>query len=89
MFLYITLSLTIRLASVSLYTVLAVALFSLSLPSYSGQLDRKTYDRIPASIKTWDSRLRFLELNHGYGLFRYSNRCSIMYITLSHIVPGV
>ena len=72
MFLYITLSLTIRLASVSLYTVLAVALFSLSLPSYSGQLDRKTYDRIPASIKTWDSRLRFLELNHGYGLFRYS-----------------
>ena len=59
-----------RLATVILYSVTALSLFSLSLPSYAGQLDRATYDKIPAAIKTWDSRLRFLELHHGYGLFR-------------------
>ena len=59
-----------KLATVSLYSVLALALFSLSLPSYAGQLDRKTYDNIPSSLKTWDRRLSFLELHHGYGLFR-------------------
>ena len=59
-----------KLATVTLYSVVAVVLFSLSLPSYAGQLDRNTYDHIPASIKTWDRRLSFLELHHGYGLFR-------------------
>ena len=72
-----------RLASVSLYSVLAVLLFSLSLPSYSGQLDRTSYNTIPTAIKTWDSKLRFLELHHGYGLFRFLSLVSVTSLTHS------
>ena len=58
------------LATVLLYSLLACTLFTLSLPSYAGQLDRQAYDRIPSSVKHWDRRLAHLELHHGYGLFR-------------------
>ena len=76
-----------RLATVTLYAVIALSLFCLSLPSYAGQLDRKTYDRIPATIKTWDSKLRFLELHHGYGLFRSPSLSSTL-VFLSLLSPG-
>ena len=62
-------------------------LFSLSLPSYAGQLDRKTYDMIPTAIKTWDNKLKFLELHHGYGLFRYSPLASTL-VFLSLLSSG-
>ena len=58
------------LVTISIYSILALSMFSLSLPSYAGQLDRRAYDRIPAEIKLWDRRLSHLELHHGYGLFR-------------------
>ena len=45
-------------------------MFSLSLPSYAGQLDRDTYDRIPSQFKVWHRKLSHLELHHSYGLFR-------------------
>lgn len=76
-----------KLGTVILYSVTALALFSLSLPSYAGQLDRKTYDRIPAAIKSWDSKLRFLELHHGYGLFRCPP-VSPTVVSLSLLLPG-
>ena len=76
-----------RLATVILYAVIALSFFCLSLPSYAGQLDRKTYDKIPATIKTWDSKLRFLELHHGYGLFRYPSLSSTI-VFLSLLSPG-
>ena len=76
-----------RLATVILYSVIALSLFCLSLPSYAGQLDRKTYDMIPATIKTWDSKLKFLELHHGYGLFRYPPLFSTL-VFLSLLPPG-
>ena len=58
------------LATVLLYSLLACTLFTLSLPSYAGQLDRQAYDRIPSTVKQWDRKLAHLELHHGYGLFR-------------------
>ena len=64
-------SITARnMATITTYTILAVSMFTLSLPSYTGQLDRRTYDRIPAEVKLWDRRLSHLQLHHGYGLFR-------------------
>ena len=76
-----------RQATVILYSVIALSLFSLSLPSYAGQLDRKTHDMIPTAIKTWDNKLKFLELHHGYGLFRYSPLSSTL-VFLSLLPPG-
>ena len=59
-----------NLMTTTVYTVLAVSMFTLSLPSYTGQLDRRAYDIIPSEVKLWDRRLSHLELHHGYGLFR-------------------
>ena len=59
-----------NLMTTTVYTVLAVSMFTLSLPSYAGQLDRRAYDIIPSEVKLWDRRLSHLELHHGYGLFR-------------------
>jgi len=53
-----------------LHLLLAVAMFGLSLPSYSGQLDRATYDRLPRELKVADRALGPLQLTHSYGLFR-------------------
>jgi len=55
---------------VILYCCVAAAMFGLSLPSYSGQLDRATYDRVPRVFKQWDRRLQRLHLTSSYGLFR-------------------
>ena len=49
---------------------LAIGLFCLSLPSYSGQLDRATYDALPRSFKESDRSLGALQLTNSYGLFR-------------------
>ena len=54
----------------AVYSAIAGIMFTLSLPSYAGQLDRVTYDKIPGQVKLWDRRLAHLELHHGYGLFR-------------------
>merc|ERR1719219_2189792 len=48
----------------------AVGLFCLSLPSYSGQLDRRTYDALPRAFKEADRSLGALQLTNSYGLFR-------------------
>ena len=61
-----------NIITVLLYSGLALTFFTLSLPSYSGQLDRATYDKIPREVKNWDRKLSHLELHHGYGLFRWS-----------------
>ena len=61
-----------NIITVLLYSGLALTLCTLSLPSYSGQLDRATYDKIPREVKNWDRKLSHLELHHGYGLFRWS-----------------
>ena len=53
-----------------LHLLLAIALFCLSLPSYSGQLDRATYDALPRSFKEADRALNSLQLTNSYGLFR-------------------
>jgi len=55
---------------VCLYCGVGVLMFGLSLPSYSGQLDRATYDRVPRVFKQWDRGVGQLELTHSYGLFR-------------------
>jgi len=55
---------------VALYCGVGAAMFGLSLPSYSGQLDRATYDRVPREFKQWDRRLQPLHLTSSYGLFR-------------------
>jgi hypothetical protein len=55
---------------VCVYCVAGAALFGLSLPSYSGQLDRAVYDRVPRLLKVWDRRLQGLHLTSSYGLFR-------------------
>jgi len=55
---------------VLIYCLLGSAMFGLSLPSYSGQLDRATYDRVPKIFKQWDRRLGSLHLTSSYGLFR-------------------
>lgn len=49
---------------------LAVGFFCLSLPSYSGQLDRPTYDALPRAFKEADRSLGALQLTNSYGLFR-------------------
>jgi len=56
--------------TVVIYCGLGAVLFGLSLPSYSGQLDRATYDRVPRVFKQWDRRLQSLHLTSSYGLFR-------------------
>eukprot|EP00092_Neocalanus_flemingeri_P022033 GFUD01023898.1.p1 GENE.GFUD01023898.1~~GFUD01023898.1.p1 ORF type:complete len:639 (+),score=170.92 GFUD01023898.1:81-1997(+) len=56
--------------TVVLYCAVAAGMFGLSLPSYSGQLDRATYDRVPRELKNWDRRLDRLQLTSSYGLFR-------------------
>ena len=38
--------------SLVVYSSLALALFTLSLPSYAGQLDRRTYEAIPSQVTT-------------------------------------
>ena len=53
-----------------LHLLLALGLFCLSLPSYSGQLDRATYDALPRSFKEADRALNSLQLTNSYGLFR-------------------
>jgi len=55
---------------VAMYCGVGAAMFGLSLPSYSGQLDRATYDRVPRVFKLWDRRLQSLHLTSSYGLFR-------------------
>merc|ERR1719154_598935 len=59
-----------RWPTLVLYSLLAAGLFTLSLPSYAGQLDRRTYDAIPSQVKLWHRKLSPLELHHSYGLFR-------------------
>jgi len=53
-----------------LYLVMAAGMFCLSLPSYSGQLDRATYDSLPRVFKQADRSLGSLQMVHSYGLFR-------------------
>ena len=58
------------LLSTLFHISLAIGLFCLSLPSYAGQLDRATYDRLPRSFKLADRATSSLHLTNSYGLFR-------------------
>jgi len=65
-----TLGKVTSVVTVVLYCGVAAGMFGLSLPSYSGQLDRATYDRVPKVFKAWDRGLDRLHLTSSYGLFR-------------------
>jgi len=52
------------------YILTAAVIFGISLPSFTGQLDRPTYDQIPKSIKSLDSMTSQFDLTSSYGLFR-------------------
>jgi hypothetical protein len=56
--------------SVLLYSAVAAAMFGLSLPVFTAQLDRPTYERVPQIFKDWDRALDRFQLTSSYGLFR-------------------
>ena len=58
------------IVAVLAYSAVAAAMFGLSLPAFTGQLDRPTYDRVPQIFKAWDQSLDKFQLTSSYGLFR-------------------
>ena len=60
----------LNLFTVLLYTSVACSMFVTSLPSYTGQLDRTTYDQLPRVVKDMDRATARFQLTASYGLFR-------------------
>lgn len=58
------------LLGVCIYAGLGVVMFGLSLPSYTSQLDRATFNKVPKVFHTFDRKLDGLKLTSSYGLFR-------------------
>ena len=58
------------IVAVLAYSAVAAAMFGLSLPAFTCQLDRPTYDRVPQIFKAWDQSLDKFQLTSSYGLFR-------------------
>jgi len=57
-------------ATVLVYIVVSCLMFATSLPSFTGQLDRHTYDILPKYTKDLDKATDRFELTSSYGLFR-------------------
>jgi len=56
--------------TVLFYFVVATFMFAVSLPSFTGQLDRSAFDKLPTQFKVWDRNTRQFSLTSSYGLFR-------------------
>jgi Lipase maturation factor len=56
--------------TVLMYSTVGAAMFGLSLPVFTAQLDRPTYERVPQIFKDWDRTLDRFQLTSSYGLFR-------------------
>jgi Lipase maturation factor len=56
--------------TVLMYSAVGAAMFGLSLPVFTAQLDRPTYERVPQIFKAWDRTLDRFQLTSSYGLFR-------------------
>jgi hypothetical protein len=59
-----------NVVTVLAYSAVASAMFGLSLPSFTAQLDRATYERVPQVFKSLDRTLDQFHLTSSYGLFR-------------------
>ena len=60
----------LNLLSVLIYAGVGIFMFGVSLPSFTGPLDRSTYDYLPRVVKTWNKATDRFELIGSYGLFR-------------------
>ena len=60
----------LNLISVIAYAGIGIFMFGTSLPSFTGPLNRTTYDQLPKVVKSWDKATNQFELTGSYGLFR-------------------
>jgi len=61
---------TLAVLEIVLYAFVAFAMFFLSLPSFTRQLDRPSFDKIPPLVHEYDRKLGNFHLTSSYGLFR-------------------